>query len=243
MASGNLLTVELPSKGLLYENIPGEITLRSMTVKDEKMIFGSTNSDTVSKVLEKCITDNLNLNELLSIDEHFLLLKLRIHTFGPSYRVTGRCEECDKKSEFDINLDELIVNYLPDDFEEPIVIKKLPVSGDKIKVKLLRNKDVEYVNRQAKRLSKSLKIDSGELEYTLKMAKMIASINDEEMEFGEIQKYIENMHSKDSAYLWNELDDIKLGYDSVLTVTCPKCGEEFEFLLPMNREFFRPKFR
>lgn len=243
MASNNLLKVTLPSKGLLYDNIPGEITLISMSVKEEKMIFGSSSGDAVDRVLKKCIVDNFPLSELLSADEHFLLMQLRIHTFGSDYRAIGRCSDCNKKSEFDVNLDDLLIEYLPDDFEEPILIDKLPVSEDIIKAKLLRNYDSEFVGRQAKKLSKSLNLQEGEIEYILRMAKMITHINGEEVAFGEAQKYVENMHSRDSAYFWHIIDSISFGYDPTVNVTCPKCGEEFEFLLPMNREFFRPKFR
>ena len=59
-----------------------------------------------------------------------------------------------------------------------------------------------------------------------------------------LRKLVErNMSSVDSAYFWSVLDEIKLGYDSRITVTCPDCGEEIELLVPMNSEFFRPKFR
>ena len=44
-------TVKLPSKGLLYEDIPEEITLRAITTNDEKMLYGSTSGNAFSKVL------------------------------------------------------------------------------------------------------------------------------------------------------------------------------------------------
>ena len=37
-------TVELPSRGLLYDNIPKDITLRMITTADEKYLFGSNNN-------------------------------------------------------------------------------------------------------------------------------------------------------------------------------------------------------
>lgn len=244
MSSTNLTTVTLPSKGLLYSDIKPEFTLRSMGVSEEKMIFGSNNANSVQRALRACIVEpkNVNFSELLSADEHFLLLKLRIHTFGPDYHIVGKCSECGKKSEYDINLDDLIVHELDDNFTEPIEMK-LPDSGDKIQVRLLRNEDIDAVEKQAKRLSRSIKVNQGEIEYVLRMARMIKVINKEEQDPVSAQSYVESMTSRDSAYFWSILDDIRIGYESRLTVTCPECGEEFEVFVPINSEFFRPKFR
>ena len=34
------------------------------------------------------------------------------------------------------------------------------------------------------------------------------------------------------------LDSTKLGYDSVITVTCSKCGDEYEIPFRMTGEFY-----
>ena len=183
MASTNLTTVTLPSKGLLYEGISPEFTLRSMGVAEEKMIFGSSNANAVQRALRSCIVEpkNIDFDEMLSADEHFLLMKWRIHTFGPEYHISGKCPECGKKAEYDINLDDLFINELKDDFKEPIEITLID-SKDKLEVRLLRNSDIDAVERQAKRMSKSLGVPQGELEYVMRMARMITSINKEEQD-------------------------------------------------------------
>lgn len=240
----NLTTVELPSKGLLYDTIPSEITMRGMGMGEEKMIYGSTNVNAVDRALRNCIVEpkNIDLGELLAADQHFLLMKLRVHTFGSDYHAMGKCTECGAKNEFEVDLDEMLINYLPETFTEPIEIP-LVDSGDKLSVKLLRNADIDFVNRQAKKLAKTLKVPAGELEYTMRMARMITHINGEQVDPGNAQKYVESMSSRDSAYFWFLLDEVKVGYDTIVTVVCPECGEEFEFALPLNSEFFRPKFR
>ena len=53
-------TVELPSRGLLYDNIPKDITLRMITTADEKYLFGSSN-DVFSKVLKNQISLSLGI--------------------------------------------------------------------------------------------------------------------------------------------------------------------------------------
>ena len=73
-------TVNLPSKGLLYEDIPEEITLRAITTNDEKMLYGSTSGNAFSKVIKSCIVspENVDVGDLLPFDEQFLMLKLMI---------------------------------------------------------------------------------------------------------------------------------------------------------------------
>ena len=245
MASNNLMEVELPSKGLAYEGeIPSKVTIKSLTVKEEKMIFGSTQANGPERALRACIVDpeKINLSKMLPQDEHFLLIKLRIHTFGPEYNVTTRCPECDKKIDLPINLDELTINELPDDFKELIELK-LP-NGDVLGLKLLRNEDNEAISELASKRAKLSKEDEGEIEYVLRIARMIKSINGEDKNINDAQSYVENLSSNDSAYIESILEDeYKFGYDTVVTTKCPKCGEEIQFSLPLSSEFFRPKFK
>lgn len=245
MAHDNLITVELPSNGKLYgDTIPEKVTLRSMKVADEKTIYGSNGNDALSKVLRRCIVEpeNINIDDLISDDEHYLLMQLRIHTFGSNYKIESRCTECGHKHEHDIILDDLIVNKLPDDFTEPIVLT-LPKSGDKLELRLLRNKDREVINSRAKKLSKTTGVTEDEARYVLRYAKMINSINDEELDLTGNMNYVNEMSSVDSAYIDDYLSDIKLGYDLNMVATCNNCGEDYEYILPMTREFFKPKRR
>lgn len=237
-------TVKLPSKGLLYEGIPEDITIRAMTTNDEKIIFGSTTPDAVSKVLQRCIVnpENLDISKLLPADETYLMLKLRTHTYGSEYSIAGQCTECDSTNTYDINLDELPVTYISDDFVEPFNIE-LPVSGDKLGVKLLRNKDYTQVRSQAKKIAKKMHTNARELEYIYRIAKQIVSINDEEIDQVKAQEYVGNLVGKDSAYFFWKLGEIaNFGVETTTTVTCKDCGEDFELPFRITSEFFRPKF-
>ena len=244
MASNNLMEVNLPSKGLADDSIPEKVTLKSITVKEEKMMYGSTQADGAERALRSCIVEpeKISLKDMLPADVHFLLIKLRIHTFGPEYPVAARCPECNKKIETEVNLDDLTIHELPDDFAEPIEIKMH--NGDTLGIRLLRDKDNEEIEKQATRRARQYGENKGEAEYVLRLAKLISEVNGERVPGPEALEYVENMTSRDSAYLTSVLEDeYKLGYDAVVSCTCPECGEEIEFGLPMTSEFFRPKFK
>lgn len=238
-------TVKLPSNGRLYEDIPTELTIRAMTTAEEKLILGSTSADAFDRILKNCVVNppNIDIGKLVSSDKHFLMLKLRTHTYGSNYNVTCKCPECRKKIELEVNLDDFPVAELPDDFEEPIEFD-LPVNGDKLACKLLRGSDLESIHRQSKKLAKSMKLSPDELAFDLRMAKYITKINGEPVEDSfQVLKYVQTLHGQDSAYFWFKLNEVELGYDTTIEVECPNCGNDFETVMPITTEFFRPKFR
>lgn len=234
--------VELPSRGVLYKTIPAEVTIRGMTTREEKMLYASS-GNTFQKIIASCIVEpeNVDVKELIAADEIFLIIQIRKITFGNEYRVTGICPHCGARDVYTINLDDFIVNYLPEDFKEPIEIK-LPKSGDVLGVAILRSRDTEYIERQSKKLSKQFNIPQREIEYTMRMARYFRTINDKEVDIEDARKYVDNMFSMDTAYFWSVLNKILVGYDTTCSVTCSSCQEEFDFTMPVTGEFFRPKF-
>ena len=236
-------TFELPTRGLLYTSIPAEVTLRGMTTKEEKILFASAGGNVFQKILQNCITDpeGVDAGELISADELFLILQLRKITYGEIYSVTVTCPVCGAKDTYKIDLNDFEVNYLPEDFKEPIEVT-LPRSGDKLELHILRNSDIKYIDKQSKKLAKQFNIPVREIEYTMRMARFISTINGNAVDTEEARSYVDTMMSMDSAYFWSVLNKIKIGFDTSVTVSCQACQEEFDFNMPITSEFFRPKF-
>lgn len=236
-------TVTLPSKGLLYKDsdIPADITLRGMTTKEEKILYASSGRDVFKKILKNCVISpsNLDVNKLVSVDETFLILQLRMVTYGDKYRVQARCPHCGETDTYTISLSDFDITYLDDDFVEPIEVE-LPRSGDTLGIRILRNEDTEFVDRYAKKFAKQFNLNFREVEYTCRMAKFIQTINGESVKFTEARDYVEEMPSLDSAKFWTVINKIDIGVDTRSEVLCHSCGEEFDFDMPINSEFFRP---
>lgn len=243
MSSNYEISVVLPSGGILYEGIEPEVTLRHITTKEEKKLLASTSDNTLDNLIKSCVVEpeGLDMNQLISADKHFLMLKLRIHTYGSDYNVEGKCPYCGERHNYTINLDDFPVYELTEKDLEKLKIT-LPVSGDKLELRLLTGADIDAINRQAKKMAKILKCDRDELEYVIRMARHIKSINGKEVDNGSAQGYVEEMHAKDSAYFWYCLDEIQIGYDTTVEVVCPGCRQDIEFAMPMTKEFFRPTF-
>jgi len=239
--------IALPT-GKLYENIPGEITIRAIGTQEEKIFYGSADERALDKVIQKCIVEpeGLDANDLTSVDKNFIMFRLRMLTYGDIYEFPYVCSECREKNYYEVDLTTLPVYYLDDtDFEEPYEFT-LPVSQKVIGIKLLRGRDLLDIEQHSKRLNKKMASTmEGDISYILRMAQFIVTIDGEELPFPQKKMFVESMHGKDSAYFWHKLNSIEVGYDTTLYRTCgnPRCRIETEISLPMSAEFFRPKFR
>ena len=54
-------TVTLPSKGILYDGIPAEVSLRGMTTREEKILYASQGGNVFHKILKNCIVEPENI--------------------------------------------------------------------------------------------------------------------------------------------------------------------------------------
>lgn len=240
-------TYELPSEGKLYENIPSQITLRAMTTLDEKLRLSSNDTlNIIPRLIGNCIVEpkKIDVTKLKLFDLHYLMYKLRIVTYGPEYKVELKCPHCGETHEATINLDDIPVNKLDEDFVEPFEIGPLPINGDVISCRLLDTSDTEAISRESRRILSKFPGYVGDPEMIVRWQKIITAINGESIDQARIRQYVEELHARDLRYLeskyYKATDD--LGLDLFMVETCEKCGEDIEFTLPVTSEFFRPEY-
>lgn len=236
--------VTLPTNGFYYDDKSiKDIVLRDMTTEEEKIMLGSTNDEALNNIISACIISpkGLDVTKLLGADLHYLLLQLRIHTYGSLYKVSMTCPHCGNQEIKKVDLDQLHCITLDKPLELPIEFE-LPRSKDKIACRLLTEADNIFINNFARKLSKSSTSTRAQIAYDLRMAKHIVKINDEDVDDADTQKYVKDMHGYDSAYFWWNLDQVELGYDTTIEHVCGDCGRDYSIRLPMTREFFRPSF-
>lgn len=239
-------TFTLPSRGKCYPNmdVPEQITLRAMNTMDEKIRVSSNNPFVSTPTLiQNCIlnTDSVKAEELKFFDLYFLMFKLRTITYGSEYKLKGiYCDHCGKEQEITANIDDLKVNYLPDDFVEPFNIK-LPISGDVLGCKLLSAKDYDDIQRETERRSSKGMDDS---DFILSYVQRIVTINGEATVPALVENYVQEMNARDLRAFDIEYGKISnnVGLDLTYTCQCPTCGAEMTFQVPLVNEFFRPTF-
>lgn len=233
----------LPSRGILYSGISPEVVLRNMNTADEKMLLGST-PDALDLILKACIVTpkEINLDELISSDKHFLLLKLRIISYGSEYFVTARCPSCGAMPEYKIDLDSLPVDYLSENFVEPYESFELPMGKQAIELRIPRIKDLNDADAKARRFHKKFTEAKGDMSYIYRLMTNIATVDGKTLPLPELQKFVEEMAVRDSSYMKNKMNKLKVGIDTEIIEECPKCNSDHKFELPITYDFFRTRY-
>lgn len=240
-------TFDMPSRGLLGEMTPTKITLRAMTTIEEKMRLASTGITVMPNIIKACLVDPINsdVHRWTLTDVQFAMYKLRTVTYGPDYKIQLVCPKCGHQFEVNINLDDLNVKELPDGFTMPFVIGPLPVSGDTLECKFLTIDDYETIEKEAKRILRKYPDYDGDPSIILSMQHRIEKINGESLLPAKLQQYIEKMHARDYQYFNSKYSEVSDSYGLDIydmIETCPRCGNDVTFDLPINEEFFRPKY-
>lgn len=238
--------VFLPSKGLFYPDKPelaGPIVIRMLTADDEKRIFGSQGGDLQKVLLQKTVVSpNFDPDTLVTADRMYLFMQLRIFTYGDDYHVKYDCPFCGAKHlEAKINLTEdLVVHELPADFKT-VQLVALPVSKKEVALKFLTVGETNAIHNRAKMFAKRSGGTVGEHEYIMTKSARIVTVDGSELSSTEKDTFVKELTGRDSAYLEAMANKVKLGYDFLLNVTCPECGEEVETAWTPTSEFFRPR--
>lgn len=245
--------VILPSRGLLNPEIPeGKLIQRCMMVKDQKFLSGSNLSagTALQQLLQRTITspEGFDVSRLTLPDTLYLLFKLRVLSYGDKYSFKTRCPECGQRIDVTVDLSELPVEILEDDFADNLVVK-LPHRGDTVYTKILTNRDTEEINSELKRRKR--KGNEEESDYVLRIARSIEKIElakpnkDGKKELThplDIELYVDNLTDLDASAIIATRDSVTYGITPSIEYVCPECGEYIDINLQFSGEFFRPKF-
>lgn len=211
---------QLPSHGLPYVDdngnplLPdeGSVIVRMMTGEEEAILNSDAYNDQakIAKIVASCTRVQtvsgkvLNTDILLSTDRLMLILFIRAHSLGSTYKLPGVCINrgcaCEFEHEFDLIAD-LDVEEMPREHKrhkkgangEPdsewtetltydprtgIVADELPMSKYGVKLRLLTGKDEDWIAREAAKGPKSvLKMrQPGDPSFYLRMVRMISAI-------------------------------------------------------------------
>jgi len=246
--------IDLPSKGLFYNGkMPGgKVSIRAWTTAEIKLLVSARKKgDQLEKALDRVIDSCLRLpagirhEELLYTDGFYALIAQRIFTYEAKFQSNFKCRDCGYKNEIWVDLVQDLNPIEPkEDAKEPYEVF-LPVRNIPVTLRMLRRKDAKNVSRYSKnKLDKSpMAAEFGDPGYTYRIALQIQTVDSEKMSLGEKIPWIDSLHARDLMAIENAVEDMTTGVDPTVTKQCqhPSCGEENQFIIPMNMEFFRPR--
>lgn len=231
--------VELPSRGIYYENKKKSVRVAYLTAVDEN-ILSSPNLIATNGVIDellkvKILDKDINVDDIVEEDRQSILIFLRNTAFGSEYILTTIDPKTNKefKTEIDLSILKMKDFNLKEDTngEYKYFMEKSKIE---ITFKFLNKKQQDELNN----ISSSWNgigvppIKSKELEF------MIKSVNGNR-NIMEIHNFIQKMPIKDSQDFRKFVLENKPRLDLVQNVTTPS-GDVIQVEIGLGFEFFRP---
>jgi len=164
------------------------------------------------------------------------MIASRILAYGPEYLVEIQNPVTGEKFEHNFNLADCPFKELPNDVDYSVneFIMELPISKSNIKYKLLTGVDEKNIIKESQA---RMKFGQGTSEITTRLKHSIIEV-DGKSEIGIINTFVDNMLSKDSLALRNEMN--RITPDIILIQDIEMEGEMVKVNIPMTTNFFWP---
>jgi len=236
-------TIDLPSEGRVYPKdsplATGKIEIKYMTAREEDILTSQNlikKGVVIDKLLDSLIlTDGVKSADLILGDKNAVMVAARVLAYGPEYVVDITNPNTDEKIQHTFNLADCPFKKLPDDINSNEFEIQLPVSKQTISFKLLTGKEETQIEEELKRVSKVGSQVSPEL--TTRLRYTITAV-DGNSGAVVINKFVENMLSRDSLAFRNKINEISP--DIELKQEVEMGGEMVEVDIPLTIEFFWP---
>ena len=235
--------IDLPSEGRLYtEDSPlreGKLEIKYMTAKEEDILTSQNlikKGIVIEKLLDSLIlTKGVKSEDLVIGDKNAVMVAARILAYGPEYSCEIVNPNTGEKLTHTFNIADCPFIKLPAGIDGNNFDFELPVSKQKITFKLLTGKDERMINVE---LDKIRKLGTQVIpELTTRLRYLITSV-DGETKQNVINSFVENMLSKDSLSLRQEITKVTPDIDLSQEIDIE--GDTVKVNIPMTVNFFWP---
>lgn len=231
--------VELPSKGLYYENNKKKLKIAYLNASDENILMSPNifkTGDIINELLKrKIVDDDILVEDLVDEDKEAVLIFLRNTSFGTEYKVTLEDPKTKQMFETIIDLSEIdFKEFTLNPNEDNEFVYELPIKKNVLTFKFLTKKrKVEY----EKFISEWN--GNGEVPIITKYMEMLIQSVDGDKDRLKIHNFVKNMHVKDSQTFRKYVTDNTPQLNLERTVKTPS-NEEIPFTIGFGDDFFRP---
>jgi len=152
--------INLPSKGAFYNTdvikdlkctempVFGMNTYDEITIKTPDALFSG---DATANVIKSCVPYVLDPWSINNFDLDFILISLRVATYGQYLTVEVSCPHCKQQSEHQVNLTALM-----DSFQDKPLYNTITFEGLKIQLRPLTYRETQNFSKQNFRLQQDL---------------------------------------------------------------------------------------
>lgn len=231
--------IELPSKGIHYENKKKSVRVAYLTAVDENILSSPNliaSQQVVNELLKRKVLDKeLLIEDLVEEDKQAILIFLRNTAFGTEYNLTLTDPKTDKDFSVVVDLSTLKTKEFNLEEDENGEYKYyMDKSKVHVTFKFLSKKQEDEIEqiRDSWNGNGIAPIVTKQLEF------MIKSVNGNR-EPMQIRAFIEKMPIKDSQDFRKFVNENKPGLDLTQNITTPS-GEIIQANIGFGVEFFRP---
>lgn len=231
--------VELPSRGIYYENKKKSLRVAYLTAADENVLSAQNliaTNGVVDELLKRKILDrDISTDDLVEEDRQAILIFLRNTAFGPEYRLHLTDPKTNTEFTASVDLSELSFkdfDLVPDiNGEFPYHMSKSNVD---ITFKFLTQKQLKEIDE----IEKSWNGIGVAPIVTKQLEMMIKSVGGNK-DMMNIRNFVDRLPIKDSQEFRKYIRDHKPGVDLTKEVKTPS-GEIIQVQIGFGVEFFRP---
>lgn len=237
----------LPSLGKVYgKEINPQFKLRSMTTAEEMKRLNHTDRPhkSMAEIIDDCLVDSTGISayDLCVADYQYMLHKLRIVTYGPSYRLDSNCPYCSCLNKDVLNLEDLpVVPFNEEEFKKCTEFV-LPVTGKHIKLRVQTPRILDEITFRTKEERRKNPKFIGDPAFLFTLESLIDTIDGNKPEQFKLTPFIQKLPMMDTNYILRSAQKLNnsFGLDSKLTHVCNVCGLEYNSNFRTTSEFFGP---
>lgn len=225
----NFHVVTLPSRCLPYDGVnPGDVMARSYLGRDEIYLAEITPDNLDQKFLHVMTNtiQGLDPSAMTLGDREYFILWEYIRSYSKFLGLKLMCVNCCKEVEIKVDLSELDVIQLPEDYKQPYRVT-LP-SGTEVDLRLLTVADEIAANEFAQKSNEAL---------IFRCARSVV----EEGGIVEKMEMLKSLPASDLATIRAFHERFHHGPDMRATFKCPSCGQEDIIDVPFRLEFLFPR--
>lgn len=244
--------IKLPSLGRFYDgsNGPqnGVIHVRPMTGEEEQILAtprfvrkGQAINMIFNRCVQECSQGQFDAEDLLTQDRTYLLIYLRGVSYTTEYDVEVTCPFTQSKFAYTIDLNELFVDYCPNDFDEESLVGKLSKSGYSYSYRLANGRDEKAVQQYREQKNKNFDTTNQSDDTILyRTATLLKDINGVD-NFTDLRTILKYLPVSDLSELRTVVNEPPFGVETKISIQSPFTMEEFEIELPLEANFFFPR--
>lgn len=247
--------IDLPSAGRWYpegalaDGVAHNLPVFGMTANDEivlKTPDALFNGEATKQVIKSCIPSILQPGCIPTIDIDFILVAIRIATYGESIELNTTCPECETENKFDLNLSAYLEQMSSRDFDGKLTVENLnftfkPLDYDSMTAFAIENYqvqrklvglpedwDTKQKDEHVQTVMKEAALVNSRI--LLRYIEEISSDQETENDAGQIEEFIANAEVKFYNAVKGHIEKIRKSFDrppSDVTCSNTECNHEY----------------